>query len=148
MADAFERCRASGMRACDFIRAYSAGHSELLGNRYEADLESRSLRLMVLPLVLNDGPVVLRHAGEVIEAARRGSSWPAVRSSAPDLHRPVEAAESPTLHSLACVFMPQFEWPLRAHFRAVTERRLAATALAIRLFAAEHDGRMPGVSRS
>jgi hypothetical protein len=135
--------QAERMRACDLIRAYAAGHSELMGNRSEEDLESRSTRLMVLPFVLNDGPVVLKHATQVIEAARSASTWPAVRSSAPDLHRPAEAGESPTPHSLVCVFMPQFEWPLRAHFRAVTERRLAATALAMRLFAAEHDGRIP-----
>jgi hypothetical protein len=66
-----------------------------------------------------------------------------MRSSAPDLDRPAEVSESPCLHSLTSVIMPHFERRLQAHFHAIAEQRLTATALAIRLYGLEHDGRVP-----
>jgi len=47
-------------------------------------------------------------------------------------------------HAWACILMPNFDRAIENTYRSLTDRRLAATALAIRLYAADHESRLPG----
>ena len=131
------------MRSCDFIRAYAAGHSELASPGYVVDFEARARRVFMAPLVLNDGPIVLAHISRLIDTARTASDWPEMRASLPDLDRPAEVTESPSLHCMTCLSMRRFESAIKGHFRTLATKRLAASVLAIRLYASEHGGRNP-----
>jgi hypothetical protein len=131
------------MRTGDFVRCYAAGRSELPFHRNEADFETRVTRITMLPFALNDAPMVLDHATRLINAARSASHWAVMRASVRDLDQATDMREYPTLHCLTPAMMSTGEWQLRAHFCALTAQHLAATVLAIRLYAADHDGRIP-----
>jgi hypothetical protein len=49
----------------------------------------------------------------------------------------------PQIHFMANLLMPAFDRYVLQHYRGKTDRRLAATALALRLYAADHDGTYP-----
>jgi hypothetical protein len=131
------------MRTGDFVRAYAAGHSELISREHAANLDTRMTRIMWLPFMLNDGPIALDHVSRVIDAARSASHWPGMRASVPNLDWPMEVIESPSFHCLTCMILSHLERPLQAHFHSITEQRLTAMTLAIRLYASDHDGQYP-----
>jgi len=48
-----------------------------------------------------------------------------------------------TRHLLVQIMLPGLDRAVRNHYRVLTARRLAATCLAARLYAADHDGKLP-----
>ena len=52
-------------------------------------------------------------------------------------------AKRSLLHVNAQLFLPALDAVTERHYRMITERRATATTLAIRPFAADHDGRLP-----
>jgi hypothetical protein len=135
--------RGERMRSCDFVRSYANGHSELLSFRNETDLEGRIRQVVLTPFALNDGPILAAHTSRIIQAARCSSNWPAMRKNMPDLDRPREICKHPALHCVSANLMTWYERPLRTHFRSLTDQRLAATVLALRLYAGNHAGSVP-----
>jgi hypothetical protein len=57
--------------------------------------------------------------------------------------RPIVAQGSPKLYLLANLLIPSIERAANVHFRSQADRRLAATALAIMLYRADHEGAFP-----
>ena len=93
------------------------------------------------PLMMWDARVLVRYATAVTNAARSSEDWPAFLAAAPP--EPAVLFAYPRLHFLAVSLLPDVRWYLRGHYRAATETRLAAIALAAGWYAAEHDGKLP-----
>jgi len=97
---------------------------------------------LVKPLILDDDRLMLIHL-QGIEQAADAPDWPAAEGLMPtDLPHAIQA--NPKLHLLSSLLLPGFERCMHMDYRAGAERRLAAGALAMRLYAIDHDGRLPG----
>jgi hypothetical protein len=107
------------------------------------DFDAMMTQWLMGPSVLNDLPLMMRQADQAIAAARVATDLPTFAGLAPDYNGRREAGDFPALHPIARAFAPNFEYEVRAHFQSATERRLAATALALRCYAAGHGGALP-----
>jgi hypothetical protein len=93
------------------------------------------------PLVLSDARV-LSDFLEQLTRAGRAADWPAARQLMPTaLERRVE--ENHRWHPFASVLLPGLRFPVLTEFKCLAARRLAAVAVAIRLFVIDHGGRRP-----
>lgn len=125
-----------------FAHSFASGERDLRGFRAPG-WQTMMFAYGWRPLVLYDTPIVLRHAGEIAAAAAIAENWQAFQEWAPGLDGPSEYRRDPRLHLFAGIFG---HWPqhhFRTHFAALADRHLAATALAIRCYSADHDGRLP-----
>ena len=77
-----------------------------------------------------------------VAAAAEADDWPAARGRWP-VEFPAAVKAGPVLHLAAYLLVPPYELDVRAEYLALSERRLAAVAVAARLFAADHAGRPP-----
>ena len=93
-------------------------------------------------LILADAGIVIGQNTAVLKALEQSPDYPAYLKNAPP---PVPAAlkQSPKLHFMASMFLPAYDRFVTQHFRAKADRRLAAVALALRLYAVEHGGKYP-----
>lgn len=121
-------------------------------------LEERFPRICMLPTILRgpwklwflrpaiqtDTAIMLHQADQVLAAARVADDLPTLLSLAPEAGRlHVLRDESPYLHVWAVTCWPRYDLDARQHFEAVTERRMAATALALRAYSLAHAGELP-----
>jgi len=90
-------------------------------------------RGLLKPLYARDARVLIDHLTAALGAAD-APDWPAASARLPQW-------TSGDFHPLKLGF--SCRQPIMIHFRAVAERRLAATALAIRLYAIDHNGARP-----
>jgi hypothetical protein len=86
------------------------------------------------PLALTDTFLVVRGTSAVAHAIDQPTNPAAISMLGPAL---------PIRRRLWVVWMPDYERFIRLHYQVLTTARLAATALAIRLYAADHDARLP-----
>ena len=101
-------------------------------------------RRLLRPMIQTDTPLMLRQADQVLAAARLADDLPTLLSLAPDAGGlRVLREESMCLHLWAMTCWPQYEGNVRAHFATLVERRMAATALALRLYSIERGGGLP-----
>jgi len=96
---------------------------------------------LMRPVAGGDGVIMIRYTTDVIAAADAAPDWPAYRRAAPPV--PAEIRQRPWRHLLASTMLPSLDRAIETDFRSATERRLLAVALAARLYAVDHDGRMP-----
>ena len=89
------------------------------------------------PYLLDNARVALAHDTAVIDAVRGQGDWPTTAS------RLARVTEIPRRYLFAAVFTREPERSVRWHFISLTDRRLAATALAIRLYQVDHAGARP-----
>jgi hypothetical protein len=126
----------------DTAKAVAGGRADLLS--VEGGVPIGTGRLggyAAKPLLMTDALAMVRYVSATTEAARRSSDWPAfVRNAPPE---PVEPALHPRRHFLAVALMPDLKRYICGQYRAVTECRLAAVALAAAAYAREHEGAMP-----
>jgi hypothetical protein len=106
-------------------------------------LKSRTVRELVRPMILTDGVLMMRQVDRVLAAARITEDAPALLSLAPRLCNVPEARDNPYWHLWAVTCGGHYDAHAGLHFRALAERRLAATALALRLYSAAHAGHLP-----
>jgi hypothetical protein len=76
-----------------------------------------------------------------IKAYEASPDYPTFRANEPPIPGPIRA--NPKLHFFASILMPSYGRFVTQHYRGKAERRLAATALALRLYAADHGGSYP-----
>jgi hypothetical protein len=132
-----------GERLIRYLRARSFAERETyLDDRAIQGWDSWAIAYAYRPLALADAVILMRHADEVGAAVAVARDWPTVERGRA-LSQPAEVRESPTLHAVAGLLSPRRERGLRLHYNALALRRLAATALAARLFAADHGGARP-----
>jgi hypothetical protein len=102
---------------------------------------ARPVRLYMLRAVIDANAVaMLDYTGGFVKVCD-AQDLPAARAASPSL------AQSPKgkslLYMFAQIVTPAYDRAVEAQYRCMTDRRLAATALAIRWYAVEHDGHLP-----
>jgi hypothetical protein len=96
---------------------------------------------VIKPTALDDGTLMIRHTTGVLEAATSSATWPEFERRAPAVPAAIEANR--WRHLLASIFMSSLDRAVQTYYRVRVDRRLAAVVLAMRLYASEHDGRLP-----
>jgi hypothetical protein len=95
------------------------------------------------PLVMRDGMFLVWHVEGLIKAVD-AKDLPAYMKAAQAAGNPQEESYSfRMLHMMSSMLMPAHEKIARRHFLVLADRRMAATALAIRLYALENGGNLP-----
>ena len=100
-----------------------------------------ALLYVVRPLLLTDIARYVEHLSGTQRAAA-AADWPAARAALPTALPAAEAAH-PMVHLFVRMLTPAYDKAVKADFVALSARRLAATAVAARLFAADHGGNVP-----
>lgn len=100
------------------------------------------VRYPLRPAMLADARLMLQYTTKAIEAAE-APDWPTARKVVPDDQQMIRYKQNPAKHLLLSILMPSLVRSTEQHYRGMTDRRMAATALAVRWYAAEHDGRLP-----
>ena len=125
---------------------YGDRHSE-----FEKAFDQRVSRLtdaafphLFRAMILDDGAIMVRHATHVSRVAAESPDWPtaARRGVQHPLHETTSAWRL-FRHATVGLLLPRFDRVLSGHYRVTAARRLAATALAIRWYACEHNGELP-----
>jgi hypothetical protein len=133
--------RASRAILWDTAKAVAGGRSDLL---MDGNGQQRAGRLgcyAAKPLMMTDALWMVRYASAMTDSARRAADWPAfMRTAPPD---PIGLALQPRGHFLAIALLPDFRQSIGAQYRAMTECRIAAIALAAGTYAGERAGAWP-----
>ena len=93
------------------------------------------------PIALSDGQIMLEHTTARLRAFEASPDWPTYQTKAPPY--PADVADTMVIHVLAKVMLPSLDRATQSHFRNTADRRLAATALAVRRYALDHAGKLP-----
>jgi hypothetical protein len=98
------------------------------------------LRPLLRPWILSDAALLCRIDTETLEATAE-PTLPAFLARAPDTEARLRGCYP--RHPFAMIMMPDYFRAARNHYLALADRRMAATALALRCYAADHAGRRP-----
>jgi hypothetical protein len=145
------RAQSELVRGLEWQRAFVRDQSEIAANgsghpdyRLPTFIFEPWQRWVVRPMILTDAVLMLRQADQMIAAARASDDVPTLLSVAPDARGlRVLREEHPLWHLWAVTCWPSYEGEVREHFQALAERRLAATALAVRAYSAAHGDALP-----
>ena len=99
--------------------------------------------LLFRPLMLLDGERMLQHMRQMIEACDR-PTWPAASEIVDELELKVDQAHvglERVRRPMSAMLLPSLASVVRSHYKGLAERRMAAIALAIRLYELDHGGR-------
>lgn len=99
------------------------------------------LRYGLKPLLLQDALLLLNHTERLARAMDESGNWPAFQQAAPRV--PEAVAQRSPGHPAADALFGFDDRALQGQFRGLTDRLLAATALAIQLYRADHNGALP-----
>lgn len=91
------------------------------------------------PFIYQDGMLMLRYTTQFIDAAAL-PDLPSAKAKMPDRN---QIPRGP-LHLTAGMLLPALDRAITMQFRSASDRRAAATALALHLYAADHAGQLPG----
>jgi hypothetical protein len=152
-----DAARRNAFRA--WLEAARMENLDALGSIATGDLDPRFLRFAIIPqdewvrrlccrvvfrpIAMHDGKLVLNHMNGLIDAAKVARHWPGFQATGAELDIPEAVRQHPLAHLPAFLLAPSYERAVMEHFQADTAAHLAATSLAVRLYAAEHDGRYP-----
>ena len=118
------------------------GNAQLLGTQMGPNAVAIPAALIagaLRPIIFEDGTMMVRYTTAVAEAARQ-ETLPAARATLPPF--PMEQKTS-ILHLNARLFMPALDAVLERQYRTIMDRRATGLILAIRLYAADHGGKLP-----
>jgi hypothetical protein len=93
------------------------------------------------PVALEDGLIMIRHTGKTIDALKQSPDYPAWKKLRPP--EPPEVMNNRWRHVVASMLLPAYDRSGLSLFRGMTERHLAAAALAIRMYQVDHNGALP-----
>jgi len=97
--------------------------------------------VLIKPTALSDARMMIRHMTDGLAAFDKSSTWPQYKAAGPPI--PEDILKRQWRHLTASMLMPSLERAMETHYRSLTERRMTATMLAVRLYAADHGGRTP-----
>lgn len=95
----------------------------------------------IKPIALNDALIMIRYATGLVESGE-ADDLHALRAKLPRF--PMEVKENHVMHLVASMLLPSLDRAIEQDFRNLATRQTAATALAVRWYALEHDGQLPG----
>jgi hypothetical protein len=93
-------------------------------------------RYLIKPVLYRTARLMLEYTTKATVAVGQ-QNWPTAKSKMPP--QPSNSA----LNMFASIWLSSFDRTTETHFRRLTDHRLAATALAVRWYAVEHDGQLP-----
>jgi hypothetical protein len=92
------------------------------------------------PMILSDADLMVAYMTHAIGALDK-PTWPQYRAVVPEITS--KLAASPLRHPFARMLLPSLDRAAERHYRVLAERRMAAVALALRLYALDHGGKLP-----
>lgn len=92
------------------------------------------------PMMLKDARLMIAYTTDVAAAAA-ASDWPTFRSRMPAY--PSDVKQNQVTHPIAGALLSSGTTGFLMQYRGLAARRLSATALAVRLYAADHNGELP-----
>jgi hypothetical protein len=93
------------------------------------------------PMMQGDAVLMMRHVTNVIAAVDASPDLPSYRAKEPVF--PIDLQSASFAHLLARTLLPAFTHSIEVEYRASTQRRLVAAALALRWYAIDHNGKLP-----
>lgn len=99
------------------------------------------LSYVVRPMALVDARIMARYATDV-RAALASPDFPSYRTRVPPTTK-AQLTSPLALHVVASVFLSNFDVAAQNDYKNLANRRMAAVALACRLYALDHDGKLP-----
>jgi hypothetical protein len=96
------------------------------------------------PVLVNDIALLHRYLTAIVEASREAESLPAFEAAFADRFNEAQLdviEQRPMLHMFSRIMMSAFDAAIRTHCQVLATQRMAATALAIRLYEADHGQR-------
>jgi hypothetical protein len=106
------------------------------------DKEVTLLGYLGRPMFLKDGRILAANTTAIMEAAE-AENWMEFKRRAQASMDEMKKLRQSKLHLMAALLAGGDEFAARSMYREMTERRLAAVALAVRWYAVEHGGAMP-----
>jgi hypothetical protein len=92
-------------------------------------------------MILNDAHMMATQVGDLLKAYEKSPDYQAFKQNAPPM--PAALQQNRMMHIVASILMPAYDRFVLQQYRGRAERRLVATALALRLYAVEHGGEYP-----
>jgi hypothetical protein len=105
------------------------------------NVQTHAKLFFVRPYFYDNGRAMTRYTTALVRAADSSTDLPSFRDKLPD--KPLEGLKSYRL-MLARILLPSLDRAGEQQYRGMADRRLSAVALACRLYAVDHDGRLPG----
>jgi hypothetical protein len=99
--------------------------------------------LALEPMILEDARILVEHTTAVLKAAEKSPDYPTFLANAPKSPLPPATGPGGGGHVMARLLLPSFDTATRTRYRCLAERRMAAAALAVKWYQAEHDDRPP-----
>jgi hypothetical protein len=97
------------------------------------------LRFLARPFLLHNAAGLAAYDTAVLRGSRDAADAPSARAAIP--RELLDEIKTSKRYLLAAILAPSLERHIGAHFRGIAELRLAAAALATRLYEADHAGR-------
>lgn len=92
-------------------------------------------------LVLTDALLMAERTSDVLTTFDKSPDFPTYNARLPPV--PAALRTQSFFHAAAALLMPSYDRCVLQHYRGMTDQRLAAVALALRLYAVDHDGKYP-----
>ena len=107
------------------------------------NLRVPGMTFLVRPMVFDNARAMARYTTFVMETAEATTDLPAYRAALAATDPVPEVKAAPRRYGMAAVMMPSISRGVETHYRGLASRRLAATCVAARLYALDHDGNLP-----
>jgi hypothetical protein len=127
------------MMQLDMARAFANGKMTPTGTPPTATWSV--LSVLIKPTALSDARMMIRHMSDGLAAFDKASTWPQYKAMGPTV--PEDIQKRQWRHLAAAMLLPSLDRAMETHYRSLAERRMTATMLAVRLYAADHGGRTP-----
>jgi len=95
------------------------------------------------PMLLKDGRLLLAETTQFMNAAQESADWPDFRARTIEEIKRMNAMRQSGGHLFLGMLGAIVDRPVERTFRVMTARRLAAVALAMKLYQFEHEGKLP-----
>lgn len=97
------------------------------------------------PIIRQNAEYCLEHTTKLVDLTRGNDfeNWPRTKKVTTQWEGDIQTQTASWQYMLARALLPSFSRAIDTHFRVKTDRALAATALAIRLYQSEHNGGLP-----
>lgn len=126
----------------DTSRQVASGRADLLSRAQGSRIAGGRVGCYALrPMIMDDGLWLVQYMSKMIAAAKFSADWPEFCQNLPPIPR--ELVQNPRAHLMARSLLPDFSQYLLGQYRAMTECRIAAVALAAGAYAQNHRGAMP-----
>lgn len=133
------------MQQIDTFGRFLEGDFNAMAGPGQPPSSSPLLALAAKPIIRDNAVYCIEKTTEMIEIARGDTfdNWAVATARTDQWERELSGKLSNWRYRFAGMLLPSFVRSADTHFRIRTDRQLAATALAVRLFQSDHGGALP-----